>query len=138
MNDFQKAEEWTKRGKKFTVLVKHWTRPEISGSDYHYPEKHCWNVYALVLKGHPWFEKVDPKAYSWECGFPFDFHGGATYLEPLWNKEGEVTGYKIGNDYLHHGDDGFEEAATPEEAWVVFAEAKGLFEAMAEAEAPHE
>lgn len=123
---FKKQEHWLARGTGFIIKIVHWQMDGIPSLGY--PAKNCWNIYARVFNQHPFFEKYDPKLeYSWEQPELFPMHGGITWFEKIHNKDDNVTGYEIGCDYLHHGDDFYEHCETLEQAAIVLNDAEQIF-----------
>ena len=99
-------EHCVNEGKDFEVEIIHWKmiddeqKAEEIGGIF---GNECWNVYATIKQGHPLFDKmkdVQTDDYSSAMdNFPFDFHGGITYI----HNNGDNI--KVGDDYRHLGDE---------------------------------
>ena len=122
-------EHCVNKGKNFEVEIVHWKMysdevkaklAESLGS----MGNECWNVYATINKGHPLYEKLsdlkDDDYYGVMDKFPFKMHGGITYV----HNNGDNI--KVGDDYLHWGDEYFQKCKElPSEVKI---EAEELFE----------
>jgi hypothetical protein len=121
-------EEWRREGSGFLVSVKHHTEPidkEFGTSK----GGHRWAVYAYVYPSHPRFatlresmEIFDPVLGDWPL------HGGCSRIHVYRLNGTEISGYEIGADYGHLGDDRFTFCDTPDMATRVFFDADLLFE----------
>lgn len=125
--EWQHKDVWRKSGNAFSVEIVHWFSPEFSSGDRIYPRKEHWNIYAHLMPKHPLFSEYN-LAEDYPEG-PIPFHGGVTWFLVHRNLAGtEITSLEIGCDYAHCQDERFEEYATPEQAWEVFADAQGIFD----------
>lgn len=97
---------WTRHSRNgFTV--------QISCHEVEAPEgysfgqgKYRWCVYAYIRKDHPQFCKFD-FSYErlWQDATDLPFHGGCTYVEYTYDKNGKPICAKVGADYNHFGDE---------------------------------
>lgn len=124
-------EHCVNEGNNFEVEVVHWRLyddPAQAAKLDSSIGNECWNVYATIKPGHPLFDKLkDVKTHDYDEAmnrFPFDFHGGITYVH---NDGEKIT---VGDDYKHLGD-GFIERCTSLPAEVRH-EAERLFQALKE------
>lgn len=94
------------KGNNFEVEIIHWhmiddeeKAKDISGIF----GNECWNVYATIFEGHPLYNRLkDVQTDEYDKtmdNFPFDFHGGITYVDRHDNY------IKLGDDYRHIGDE---------------------------------
>lgn len=129
--------EWSFKGGDFNVQVVHHYR-DVSATQATFMAHGLsqddtgqrWNVYAFIFPVHRLFADFD--ALSDSFGQPvcqaMPFHLGPSFLRRHFNEKGEVICIQVGSDYNHLGDDRFECAETPEDAWRVFADADQLIE----------
>lgn len=126
-------EHCVNKGKNFEVEIVHWkmmdeeTRNKLP-SAIALMGNECWNVYATINKRHPLYERmkdVETDDYSDAMDkFPFEFHCGITYIH---NNEDNI---KIGDDYMHYGDEYFQKCEElPSEVRI---EAEELFKFLSE------
>ena len=118
-------EHCVNEGNNFEVEIIHWHM-----ADDEWFNNECWNVYATIKQGHPLFDKmkdVQTDDYSSAMdNFPFEFHGGITYIH------NNTDNIKVGDDYLHYGDDYFQKCK--ELPVEVKLEAEELFKFLSEVE----
>lgn len=103
-------EHCVNEGNNFEVEIIHWhmvdDEEKIKQLDLGWPGNECWNVYATIKQGHPLFDKmkdIQTDDYSSAMdNFPFNLHGGITYV----HNNGDNI--KVGDDYLHYGDEYFQ------------------------------
>lgn len=106
-------EHCVNKGNDFEVEIVHWhlyddkTKAELSKLMIDMcTENECWNVYATIKKGHSLYEKLSNLKDDEYCNamdkFPFEMHGGITYVE---NNGDNI---KIGDDWMHYGDEYFQ------------------------------
>lgn len=101
-------EHCVNKGNNFEVEIIHWhlyetPQPEfiemIGGNE-------CWNVYAIIHKEHPLYKTLknleNDDYFKAEDLFPFHMHGGITYVK------NENDCIKLGDDYIHWGDESFQ------------------------------
>ena len=121
-------EHCVNEGNNFEVEIIHWhmvdDEQKIKQLDLGWPGNECWNVYATIKQGHPLFDRLkDVKTDNYDGAmdiFPFCFHCGITYV----HNNGDNI--KVGDDYLHYGDDYFQKCK--ELPVEVKLEAEELFE----------
>ncbi len=125
--NWEKHEEWKKRGKGFMVEVKHWKRDPIldpimrNGGNK-------WNVYAYIYPTHPHFQNFSGAAMFQDAANALPFHGGPTYLRVHWEDDAsKITCYQVGSDYEHLYDEQFSFCETEEHADTQFRDAEELF-----------
>lgn len=85
--------EFILRGKTSNVVIRHFVRP----GEF----RHVWNVYAIITKRHKLYDILNA-CYDYNDAHDkmgFDWHGGVTFFENY----GQYI--KIGDDYVHAGDD---------------------------------
>jgi hypothetical protein len=92
-----------------------------------------WNVYAYIYPEHPLFEKFSAHATgdngdSYELTSSMPLHGGQTFFQLNYGSAGKVDSVQIGCDYMHSGDEHYNEFATKEDAYSVFRDAEELRE----------
>lgn len=92
-----------------------------------------WNVYAFIYPGHPLFAKFSAHttgdngdSYELTSGMPL--HGGQTFFKLNYGEQGKVMSVQIGCDYMHSGDERYNEFATKEDARAIFNDAEELHE----------
>ena len=128
--EFTKKEIWTKHGDYFLVEVVHWTSPDYDYITYEkIGIKNHWNVYLKLFKKHPLFGKLDfshDVYYNQPLIGGLDFHSGITFMEWLYDVEGNPIRCTLGSDYGHIYDN-MEDIATEKDAWNVFRDADSLY-----------
>lgn len=119
-------EHCVNKGDNFEVEIVHWRMvdsPVPPSNVFDVMGNECWSVYAIIKSGHPLFDKLkDIKTddyYGVMDRFPFDFHGGISYV----HNNGDNI--KVGDDYIHLGDELIERCS--ELPGEVKLEAKELF-----------
>lgn len=138
--EFFKRTEWKSRiyvaGKCLAAVeVAHWSfRSEgsalIDKYDRPVTGANVWNVYAWIYPSHPLFAKYaahtagDKDSYALTKDMPL--HGGQTFFQRHHAADGTVTAVQVGCDYMHYGDEHFNNYTTREEADEVFADATRL------------
>jgi hypothetical protein len=118
MIKWNKAETWAYRNadKKFSVEIKKWG---LGGGSV------IWNKYLYLFPGNKHFGKYRPEE---GCSFPetpFNFHYGITYYHESFDKDGNLTVQKFGDDYNHFYD---LEAPVDSSGTSVFWDAESLIE----------
>ena len=121
-NQWDKKDEWRKRGLDFMVTV---SRHNSTSSDFD-EGPNRWAVYAYIYPAHPHFAKFDgPRIYQ-DAANEMPLHCGASLLNyPMYDNK--VTSVQVGADY-HHLHDDFTHYATQDDAREVFADADRLFD----------
>jgi len=111
---------WIKDENTFSVEVSHRVNPDGT--------YHSWNVYAYIGKKHPRFARFIGTYFSQAATDELPFHGGCTFCE--LQQFGRHSCYKVGSDYHHLGDHGFEiaESEDDEYAQEVFRDAQKLYD----------
>ncbi len=108
---FNKSEHWfLKNHNSFSVEVVHWSRQgrlNMHGDFDRNLITHCWNVYVYVSPNHPVFKELVIDDSSHES--LNELHCGSTYCEWRYDENGNPIVKKYGSDYMHLGDEGFEE-----------------------------
>lgn len=119
------------KGDNFEVEIVHWhlyddeTKAKLSKLTFDFgSDNECWNVYAIIYKGHPLYEKLsslkDDEYNNAMDLFPFYMHGGITFVK---KNEDNI---KLGDDWMHLGDEYFQKCKNlPSEVRI---EAEELFE----------
>jgi len=98
---WKKLEEWLKREKDFTVVVKHWTEEEFDTRE----GPHRWGVYAFIYPSHQHFKKLTGDNIFHAGAQEIPIHGGPSRFCRHWDSAGaNVTSVEIGADYHHDGD----------------------------------
>lgn len=99
-------EHCVNEGNNFEVEIIHWRifdNPVQAANLNDVMGNERWNVYATIKPGHPLFnilKDVEKDDYNGAMNrFPFDFHGGITYVRNDGDK------IKVGDDYMHLGDE---------------------------------
>ena len=99
-------EHCVNKGDNFEIEIVHWHMiddEEKASKMDSLVGNECWNVYAVIYKDHPLYKNLchltDDDYNGASNNFHFGMHGGITYVA---NKGDSV---KIGDDYMHWGDE---------------------------------
>ena len=99
-------EHCVNKGNNFEVEIIHWhliDDEKKADELYVLMGNECWNVYATIYKDHPLYKNLchltDDDYDGAMNSFPFGMHCGITYVK----NNGDSI--KIGDDYMHYGDD---------------------------------
>jgi hypothetical protein len=128
MGDWDRKDEWHKRGKDFLVVISRHEVMRTEASIFDFDEgPHRWAVYAYIYPAHPHFAKFSGTD-MWQDASNLGFHGGCSLLRYHHEADGKVTSVQCGGDYNHLHDTRFTNMATAEDARAVFNDADELFE----------
>ena len=113
---------WHDKYKGISYEICFWTsenmqKPENSDN---YKAGGIWNSYVTILKKQipKHFKKLIGDIKVWNNHISrdynhlhniFDFPGGITFYESIFNERGKIIGFKVGNDYSHVWNDGTED-----------------------------
>lgn len=125
MTEWDRKEEWRKRGKDFLVVV---SRHEVK-TPIAFEGPHRWAVYAYIYPAHAHFAAFKGPD-MWQDATSLGFHGGCSLLRYHHDEAGKVLSVQCGADYHHLHDDRFADMATPDAAYEVFSDADELFETL--------
>jgi hypothetical protein len=125
MINWNKAETWNyvNVDKKFTVEIKKWGPWGLGDGSF------TWNKYLYLFPGNKHFDKYRPEKGRSFPETPFTFHRGITYYREIFDKDGNLTVQKFGDDYNHYWD---LEAPVDSSGTSVFRDAEGLIEEVEE------
>lgn len=126
-DEWKQAEEWSRSGRGFSVIVRHWSVQY--GAE---PVKHCWNVYAVISSRHPLFESFTDDTMYQDAACALPLHAGPSYFERFHAQPPRLAAVKVGSDYRHYRDERFAECETRADAYEVFRDADELFDHLAE------
>jgi len=136
MSDWNKKEEWRKRGSTFLVTVEHFmTTHEERGDYFERRGPNHWCVYAYIYPRHPKFESLVGCNISHDWFSELPLHGGCSLVRKHCDESGNIMSYQFGADYGHLHDERYSFLEAEDEAHVVFDDAQALFDRLLKIEA---
>jgi hypothetical protein len=112
-----RIQSWWNKGKSFSIEIRH-----IDGSEHW---KNRWYVYVYLF---PTFQDFESYKESYmDVELPFDFHGGATYSNFKYDKDGNILSKCYGCDYAHAYDEHFSNYETIDDAYEVKRDAEEIY-----------
>lgn len=127
MKSWDKQESWFIKEKTFAVEIKRWSYKNTMKSS---GMNNIWHIYVYIYAKNKMFESISSDEDIFNC--PIDFHYGCTFKKVDYDKTGKAVNVKVGNDYMHYGDEEFEDCETLEDAWKVKLDAEEIFKTLLE------
>ena len=121
--EWDRKDEWRKRGRNFLVTVSRHTVKSLSDS---FEGENRWAVYVYVYPKHPHFASFEGSDMWQDAASMMPLHGGPSYLQRHYDEDGTTASIQVGSDY-HHLHDDFTFYSTQQEAWRIFMDADDLF-----------
>lgn len=125
IDNWDKAEVWTRRTDHFCVEVRRHTEPQCA---YTNTGPNRWFVYAYIYPTHAHFAKFDGGDIWQEASIALPLHAGASMLRWHYDANGNPTSVQVGADYNHLGDERYTFFDNAEQAIQVFRDARDLYE----------